>query len=367
MNVGLLPKLAEEQAMLLAASCRFMDDVAPLEAVRRRCDDEGPITPAEDAGYRKAAADLGWFGLLADERVGGGAASGNGVADAVMVAAERGARLQAGPFPGHSVVVDLLTAAGGQDAVLTDLVQGACWATWALDTSGACRLQRDGDGWRLDGTVNVVAEGARCAWLLLTIPGAEDQRQVLVDLAAPGVETQQLTGLDLTRAWSRVSFSDVAVALIVSPGPARRPAGLAALLSAAETVGAMHADLALAVQYAKIRIAFGRPIGSFQAVKHLLADASLHLEMSKGIVTAAATSLGSGGADGVELAHAAKAFVAERGVELAHFCFQVFGGIGYTWEHDQHLFLRRITAEASCFGSAAWQRERVLDEAGVTR
>ena len=81
----------------------------------------------------------------------------------------------------------------------------------------------------------------------------------------------------------------------------------------------------------------------------------------------AATALGSGSSDGPQLAHAAKAFVAERGVELAHNCFQVFGGIGYTWEHDQHLYLRRLAADAAAFGSGGWQRSRLLDAAGVAR
>jgi alkylation response protein AidB-like acyl-CoA dehydrogenase len=127
----------------------------------------------------------------------------------------------------------------------------------------------------------------------------------------------------------------------------------------------MHADLELAVRYAKDRIAFGRPIGSFQAVKHLLADCSLWLEMSKGIVAAAAAALGSSAADGPQLAHAAKAFVAERSMDLAHGCFQVYGGIGFTWEHNQHLFFRRIAADAASFGSAGWHRRRLLDVAAM--
>ena len=142
---------------------------------------------------------------------------------------------------------------------------------------------------------------------------------------------------------------------------------VAAVLSAAESVGAMQADFDVALQYAKDRIAFGRPIGSFQAIKHLLADTSLWLEMAKGLVAAAATSLGSGAPDGPELAHAAKAFVAERGMELAQNCFQVFGGIGYTWEHDQHFWFRRLAADAECFGSAPSHRRQLLDTVGVAR
>jgi alkylation response protein AidB-like acyl-CoA dehydrogenase len=129
----------------------------------------------------------------------------------------------------------------------------------------------------------------------------------------------------------------------------------------------MQADFDLALQYSKDRIAFGRPIGSFQAIKHMLADTSLWLEMAKALVTTAATALGGGAPDGAELAHAAKSFVAERGVELAQNCFQVFGGIGYTWEHDQHFWFRRLASDAECFGSASAHRERLFELVGEGR
>ena len=114
----------------------------------------------------------------------------------------------------------------------------------------------------------------------------------------------------------------------------------------------------MALQYAKDRTAFGRPIGSFQAIKHLLADTSLLLEMSKAMVDAAARAVGTGSSDASAVASMAKAFVADSGVELAQNCFQVFGGIGFTWEHDQHLYLRRLTTDAALYGDPSWHRER---------
>jgi alkylation response protein AidB-like acyl-CoA dehydrogenase len=188
------------------------------------------------------------------------------------------------------------------------------------------------------------------------------------------VNLRQLEGFDLTRTAWALELDDVALAdehLVGVPGAdtaelMAAQARLAAVLSAADAVGAMHADFELALRYSKDRIAFGRPIGSFQAVKHLLADTSLWLEMSKGVVAVAAAA-GGESAEGAELAHAAKAFVSERSLDLAHNCFQVFGGIGYTWDHDQHLFLRRLAAEAECFGSPAWHRSTLLDLAGVGR
>jgi alkylation response protein AidB-like acyl-CoA dehydrogenase len=136
-------------------------------------------------------------------------------------------------------------------------------------------------------------------------------------------------------------------------------------LTAAESIGAMDHDLALAVQYAKDRTAFGRPIGSFQAIKHLLADTSLMLEMSKGIAVAAARAVGTRQDDAAGVSSMAKAFVGDCGIDLAQNCFQVFGGIGYTWEHDQHLYLRRLTADAALYGDPAWHRERLCQVSGL--
>jgi alkylation response protein AidB-like acyl-CoA dehydrogenase len=377
MTVGLLPALTDEQAMLLDATVRFIEAEFPMEAVRERADGgEGP-----DAGYLPAAARLGWLGMLADEAHGGGSASGNGLLDAAIIAAERGARLQPGPFAGHSVVVHALSTAGspGQRDVLAGLVEGRSWATWVADGSGAgpagqhVALRDERDGLLLDGTADGVPDAVDCEWLLVAASGRDGLAQVLVPAGAPGVTLRRLEGLDLTRRWCAVELNGVrlpAEALVGVPGRpteqlVRGQAEIGCVLSAAEAVGAMDANFRLALDYAKSRIAFGRPIGSFQAIKHVLADTSLFLEMSKAIVAAAAGALGRGAPDGPALAHAAKSFVGERGIELTHTCFQVFGGIGYTWEHDQHLFMRRLAAEAAAFGPPAWHRERLFDAAGV--
>ena len=373
MTVGLLAALTDEQEMLLDASTRFMEATVPLSAVRAAADG------ADRAGgsYRAAAAELGWFGLLVDEAHGGGSVSGNGVMDPALIAAERGARLQPGPYTGHCVVVDALLHAGSDihRALLADLITGAVWATSAFASEASCRLRALGDGLRLDGVIEPIADARDCSHLLVTARGPEGLTQVLVPLGTPGVTVRAIEGLDVSRAWYGVDLADVAVGtgdLVGAPGAVTeaqvaRQAHLGAVLEAADAVGAMHANFALAVDYAKDRIAFGRPIGSFQAIKHLLADTSLWLEMAKGIVASAASALGTGAPDGPELAHAAKAFVAERSIELAHNCFQVFGGIGFTWEHDQHLYLRRLSADAVSFGSARCHRSQLLDVVGVGR
>jgi len=370
-TAGLLPVPSDEQSMLVDASVRLMEAEVPLAVIRAAAD--GADDPID--GYTATAAELGWFGLLSDEASGGGSLSGNGLLDAALVASERGRHLQPGPFVGHSVVVGALAAAGGHDDQLAELIAGATWATWAFDETVTCRLTGSGDALRLDGTVAVVADADRCGLLLVPALGPEGAVQVLVRTEASGATVRRLTGLDVTRHWASVELSGVAVDasdLLGAAGPATdaalaHQAQVAAVLVAAESVGAMRADLEMAVAYAKDRVAFGRPIGSFQGLKHLIADASLSLEMAMGVVAAAAVALGAADPDGPQLAHAAKAFVAEHGLELAHTCFQVFGGIGYTWEHDQHLYLRRLASDAELFGSPGWHRERLLEAAGVAR
>ncbi len=144
-----------------------------------------------------------------------------------------------------------------------------------------------------------------------------------------------------------------------------RQLALASVLTAAQTAGAMAVGLDRTVQYAKDRIAFGRPIGSFQAIKHLLVDSSLSLELGQSVVMAAADSLGRDDESGDQAASMAKALVGDAGIDIASNCTQVFGGIGLTWEHDQHLYVRRVTTDAEMFGDPVWHRERVCQLGGI--
>ena len=137
------------------------------------------------------------------------------------------------------------------------------------------------------------------------------------------------------------------------------------MLSVAETVGAMDVLFEMARQYAVDRIAFGRPIGSFQAVKHQLADMSLSLEAGKAVSVAATRAAQAQRADAMEIARMAKAWVGDTGIDIAQGCFQVFGGIGYTWEHDSHLFLRRITMNNLLYGQPDFHREQICVAHGL--
>jgi alkylation response protein AidB-like acyl-CoA dehydrogenase len=370
---------SDDQRALLEVSTRFMEDTCPLRAVR-----DGVWKDADfAASYRRQAAELGWYSMLVPESLGGGSVSGDGALDAALIAYRRGGLLQPGSFVGTNVVAHALAQAGSdavRDAVLPALLSGETSASWAVTSTGDrdrldggvdARVLDDG-GLELAGAKTAVQDVDASSWLLVTCATPAGPTEALIAADAPGVSVTELDALDLTRRFAEVRFDGARVdasAVVAAPGEAdgliTRQLALACTLLTAETVGAMDHDFSMTVQYAKDRIAFGRPIGSFQGVKHQLADTSLALEMSKAVTLAAAGAVGAADGYGPEAASMAKAFVGDAGIELVQTCFQVFGGIGYTWEHDQHLYLRRITTDAGLFGDAAWHRERLCQLAGI--
>jgi alkylation response protein AidB-like acyl-CoA dehydrogenase len=364
--------LPPEQALLRSTSARFVTATSPPPAVRALAEGDGCLPRA----YLEAAGELGWFAMFVPEAHGGGSVSGEPLADAALIATERGRALQPGPFVPMNVVADAL-ARHGSDAqraeVLPALVAGRTTAAWAAadertgwDAGRAVRWVEADHGYVLDGSATMVQDGASADWLLVTAGSARGRSQFLVKRDAPGVIVRRQGGLDVTRRFHRVDLDGVVVTAADLVGPLRRAGAaverqlqVAAVLTAAEMVGAMEADLTLAVEYAKARVAFGRPIGSFQAVKHLLASTSLLLETSKAVCELA-TRAGDG-RYGARMASVAKAHIGDAAVELAEHCFQVFGGVAFTWEHDHHLFQRRLTVDAMLFGHPDWHRDHLCD------
>lgn len=369
---------SEDQRALLDVSQRFMEQTCPLTTVRDPDLRDGSFS----AAYRRQAAEFGWFSMLVPEELGGGSISDNGTLDAALIAYHRGRLLQPGPFVATNVTAWAIAQAGSEQLrtdVLPALVGGERPASWAVasatdrELDGGVTAEPRGDGGLvLTGAKTAVQDVEPSSWLLVTCRTAAGPAQVVVAADTEGVTVTPLESLDISRRFAEVRFDGVAVpadAVVGEPGsiggPLDHQLALAAVLTTAETVGAMDHELAMTVEYAKDRIAFGRPIGSFQAVKHLLADTSLAVEMGKAVSAAAARSLGDDDGYGIEAASIAKAQVGESSIELAQNCFQVFGGIGYTWEHDQHLYLRRLTTDAGLYGDATWHRERLCQLAGI--
>jgi alkylation response protein AidB-like acyl-CoA dehydrogenase len=189
--------------------------------------------------------------------------------------------------------------------------------------------------------------------------------QFLVPSDTSGLSVTPLTCLDLARRLAHVEFDQVEVDMGVQLGDGDatnaldRQLQIALALVVAETVGAMDALFSITVEYSKDRIAFGRPIGSFQALKHIMADDAMALETCKAGATAAARAVQDHADDAAEIVSMVAAYVGDMSDQLAQNCLQIHGGIGFTWEHDLHLLMRRIRTNAVIYGEPAWLRERV--------
>ena len=368
--------LTEEQQLLLETASTYVRRHLPRDRVRSLIG----TSPGHPARYLEDTARLGWYAALVAEEYGGGSVSGQPVRELGVLAEARGRNLQPGPFLDMNVAAFALGRAGSaaqKSALLPGIAAGEVAMAWVVDVdqrspSGASpRVHRDGTGYVIDGRWPAVGDVATADWILVT---AVDEHhhpcQFLVEASAPGLAVEPLESLDLTRRFGSLVLDAVRVdhdARLEGDAAVEleRQLDLASALLAADTVGAMRELFESTRQYALDRIAFGRPIGSFQAVKHQLADLSLRVEASAAVVTAAAASLDDGWPEAAEVASIAKAWVSDAGVEVAQGCMQIFGGIGFTWEHDCHLFLRRIAMNALLFGDAAWHRERVCRLHGI--
>jgi alkylation response protein AidB-like acyl-CoA dehydrogenase len=201
--------------------------------------------------------------------------------------------------------------------------------------------------------------------------------QYLVPARAAGVRSVPVTSLDLARRYARVHLDDVMVSSADRIGGADaapaldRQRDVAVVLQCAESVGVMGIVFELTAAYLPERLSFGRPLASYQAIKHRMADMVMWLEASRAVTAAAARAVGAGAADASTAASAAKAYVAERATDLVQDCIQLHGGIGVTWEHDLHLYLRRAVVNRFSYGTPEYHRDRLADvaliEAGTTR
>ncbi|MDN5913584.1 MAG: acyl-CoA/acyl-ACP dehydrogenase [Pseudonocardia sp.] len=344
----------DDQALLLETSARFVEDTLPVERVHAFADG-APLDPA----YVTAAAELGWFAMFVTEDLGGGSVSGDPVTDAVLLAQLRGARLQPEPFAATNTVAAVLT---GHDDLLSDLAAGKATATLAVSGDAlwddGLRAERSGPDLVLTGTAVVDDPGA--SWVLLTASLDGEPVHALLPLDATARRTP-LECLDVTRRLEVLRFDAVRISAdALVPGAVERTRTLATVLSVADSVGALDRLFGMTRQYALDRIAFGRPIGSFQALKHLLADVSLVVESAKAVLAAATRALSVDAPYAAEVASIAATYVGERAARAGQDCLQVHGGIGFAWEHDLHLYLRRITANAALSGTVDFHRDRIV-------
>jgi alkylation response protein AidB-like acyl-CoA dehydrogenase len=359
------PDADDHRRDLREATRSFLQRHFPVTAVREHL--EAPATL--DRAAWEQCAQMGWIALLVAEDHGG---LDGDLADLELVGEELGRVLFTGPFLGSAVAAALLRAGGGPPATalcpgLADGSLTAAWAVseerdpWTLGGVGAVATATD-SGVRLDGEKRFVVGGALADVLVVTARTADGLASYVVPRTAIGLTVTDEPGLDLTRSLATVRLEGVVVgpdAAVGDDGAAReRALGLAATLTAADAVGAGERLVELTVECAGQRETFGRVIGSYQAVKHKCADMLWWLDGARLASRNAAEAL-DGDGDAAHLVAVGKACASDYTARIAGESLQLHGGIGFTWEHDLHLYLRRIKADEALFGDAEHHERRI--------
>ncbi|HNF05008.1 MAG TPA: acyl-CoA dehydrogenase family protein, partial [Mycobacterium sp.] len=318
--------------------------------------------------WNRLGSELGVLGLSVPEADGG---AGGSLVDQAVAVEEFGAALACGPLFGtvFLAIPALMACPAGEarDALLGELVEGTRTAAFAVaESAGAFDADAvavtAGPG-GLTGTVPRVVDAGAADELLVAAVGPDGLGLYAADAGGAGVHRKPLVTLDLTRPQANVEFSGAPARLLAGPDEAERVIGHAlhvgSALLAVEQVGAAQHLLDLSVDYAKARLQFGRQIGSFQAIKHKLADMLVDLEHARSTAYHAAWALTDASDDPALAASIAQATCSAAFSRIAADTIQIHGGIGFTWEHQAHLYFKRAATDAALLGSAEQHRDRV--------
>jgi alkylation response protein AidB-like acyl-CoA dehydrogenase len=362
--------LTEEQEALRRQARQLMKLQASSAATRQAIQ-----TEAVDAALWTRMVDLGWTALLVPEELGG---LGLGFIELAAVMEEAGGALACAPlFSTVCLATNLLLLADGeapQRELLTEIAAGRLRATvgWATaEGREGLRARRDGHDVRLDGELAFVVDGDSAD--LILVRAHEEGGGVglyAVTSHTAGLVRRARPTLDFTRRLADLRCDGVRL-----PATARLPGDGAALLDralerarialAAESLGGAERCLAMSVEYAKTRVQFGRPIGSFQAVKHRCADLLTLVETARSAVYWAAYCASSDDPELAVAAAVAHSYVGDAYLRAAGDTIQIHGGMGFTWEHDAHLHLRRARSSAELLGDARGERARLAEKIGL--
>jgi alkylation response protein AidB-like acyl-CoA dehydrogenase len=372
-------ELTEEQTLLQSTSRHFLDETLSMDALRHRSDDEAILSRA----FWMRAAALGWTSMFVPDDPNEPPSEAP-ARDLAIVAEEAGRALESGSLLECNVVAYALVHNGSAEAkaqLLPGLCDGSITASWAFAenvddwSTSDVRSQAtlDGAEYVLNGDKSTVVAATSADYFLVTALVADELAQFVVPRSAPGVTITKLEALDLSRDFGDVSFQDVRVAEIFRLGAPGESADiaverqwlLAITLQCAQMAGMLDRVFNLTVEYAQDRYAFGRPIASYQALKHRLADHKVWVEAALGLSTGLTEAFADSESGVAELACVAKSHVGDRSVEIVSDCAQIFGGISMTWEHDLHLYLRRATVDRVLYGSPIQLRERLCQLVGL--
>ncbi|HET9729012.1 MAG TPA: acyl-CoA dehydrogenase family protein [Acidimicrobiia bacterium] len=355
-----------EQDALRGAVRAFMRAEAPKEYVRQMAEhDAAGFTPE----VWSKIVELGWTGLLVPEAQGG---LGLGLIDAVVVQEEMGRAVFPGPFFSSAIAATLAARALGIDDRLEALAAGSERGTIALDEAGTgdpierTHLRATGRGarHRINGVKPLVLDGGTADWVLVPARTREGLQTLLVE--QPRALAKPAPSLDITRKFSRLEFDDTRAVLVGPPGDHahiwRRIADDLAVMLAAELIGVSEAAQDLALDYAQAREVFGKPLSKFQVTRHKAVDMLREIEIARVNLHYAAWASDTDAPDREIAAAMAKAQAASAANYVTAECIQIHGGVGYTWENDSHIYLRRAKVNDLLCGAQGWQRERVADE-----
>ena len=366
---------SDELGLIRSTARQFLNDRLDLEVVRELMMSEEGF----ERGVWKEIADLGWTGLVISEMHGG---AGFGFTELSVVLEEMGRLVTPGPFFASAVLatsaIEELATEEQKAALLPPLASGETIATLALFETPRgwdladldCTADREGNGWKIDGTKRHVLDGHLADKLLVAAVMDGGVGLFVVDSDADGVAATQSKVLDPTRRQAEVRLDSVRVGETALLGGTCVDAGLATVLAlgtvalAAEQVGGAQRCLDMSVEHAKTRFQFGRAIGSYQAIKHRCAEMLLKVEHAKSTAYHAARTAD----DRDELAVAAPlagSVCSQAYLWAAGETIQIHGGIGFTWEHDAHLYLKRAKSSSLLFGDSRYQRSLLGDVLGL--
>jgi alkylation response protein AidB-like acyl-CoA dehydrogenase len=368
---------SQEQEMLRATARKFFENECPSTFVRERMAEPAGVT---DDFWTKLA-EQGWLGLIYPEEYGGAAL---GFVDLTVLMEEMGRVVMPGPFFSTTVLGGLLILEAGSAAQknewLTRIAAGQAKTTLAWtepsarwDAEGVTTTARAAGGdFVLSGTKLFVPDAHLADVLVVVARTSEGARAedgvslFLVPGSASGLEVKLLPTMDETRKLCEVTLRDVRVPADALLGardggwaPLARVAERATVALCAEMCGGAQRVLEMTTEYAKIRVAFGKPIGAFQGVKHRAADMLVDVENAKSLTYYAAWAVDENVPEAALAASMAKAYVTDAYRKVAGAGIQLHGGIGFTWEHDLHLYFKRAKSSEFTFGDSTYHRERV--------
>jgi alkylation response protein AidB-like acyl-CoA dehydrogenase len=366
---------SEEQEELRRTVRAFLDQKSPETEVRRLMETEEGYDPAI---WKQMGEQLGLQGLIIPEDFGG---SGYTYVELGVVLEEMGRALLCAPYFSTVVLAANTLIHSGDDAAKGDylpgIASGETIATLAFtepsgkwDEAGiTLEATQKGDGWTLSGTKSFVIDGATANLILVAARTGKGVSLFAVDGDASGLTRTSLSTMDQTRKQAKLEFADTPARLIGTEGGGwdtlSTVLDLAAVGLAAEEVGGAQKVLDMAVEYAKVRIQFGRPIGSFQAIKHKCADMLLEVESARSAAYYGMWCAAEMNDELPSVASLAKAYCSEAYFHAAAENIQIHGGIGFTWEHPAHLYFKRAKSSELLFGDPTYHRELLAQRIGI--